>query len=208
MATPQEKRFGPSCKDSFRVITISALVFFPLLSMCPASAQQTVLTIREAEFRTRWSGPQEDRVATPQYFEPDGGLDDDSAKAKKDDTEEAPFGLEESLENMAENIQRRLRFGPLDFRLGLSNGWEYSSQDSLGGGTDFNNSNSFFSAPTVGILYEREVGVWNVSARYGAGYRYYYNPDYTAAGSGNQRNPLSMTGGIDLGPRSPAGPHR
>jgi hypothetical protein len=199
MASVQEQKLGPSYKDSCRGIIISSLVFLPLLSICPASAQQTVLTLREAEFRTRWSGPQKDRVATPQYFEPDGGLDAHSAKAKKDDTEEAASGLEESLDNMAANIQRSLRFGPLDFQFGLSNGWEYSSQNSLGGGTDLYNSNSFFSAPTVGILYEREVGVWNVSARYGAGYRYYYNPDYTAAGIGNQRNPLSMTGGIDLG---------
>ena len=199
LAFPQEKRAGQSHKESWRGIFVSSLVFIVFLSIYPASAQQSVLTLREAEFRNRWSGPQEDRVATPQYFEPGGGVDDDSAKSKKDDAVEAEPGFEESLDNMAEDIQRGLRFGPLDFQLGLSNGWEYSSQNSFGGGTDFNNSNSFFSAPTVGILYEREVGVWNVSARYGSGYRYYYNPDYTAAGTGNQRNPLSMTGGIDLG---------
>lgn len=199
LAFPQEKRAGQPHKESWRGIFVSSLVFIVFLSIYPASAQQSVLTLREAEFRNRWSGPQEDRVATPQYFEPGGGVDDDSAKSKIDDAVEAEPGFEESLDNMAENIQRGLRFGPLDFQLGLSNGWEYSSQNSFGGGTDFYNSNSFFSAPTVGILYEREVGVWNVSARYGSGYRYYYNPDYTAAGTGNQRNPLSMTGGVDLG---------
>jgi hypothetical protein len=162
-----------------------------------AFAQQTVLTLREAEFRDRWSGPQEDRVSTPQYFEPDGGLDD--AKSKKTDNAGNEPGLEESLDNMAANLKRGLRFGPLDFKLGLSNGWEYSSQNSYGGATSFNNSNSLYTAPTLGILYNREVGVWNVSLRYGAGYRYYYNPDYTTAGIGNQRNPMSMTAGADIG---------
>lgn len=195
----QSNRSRRSVVGSCRGILHFLAACFALLSVDPASAQQSVLTLREAEFRNRWSGPQEDRVSTPQYFEPGGGLDDESAKSKKDELAEAEPGFEESLDNMAEKIQSGLRFGPLDFQLGLSNGWEYSSQNSFGGGTDFNNSNSFFSAPTLGILYEREVGVWNVSARYGAGYRYYYNPEYTAAGTDNQRNPLSMTGGIDLG---------
>ena len=167
-----------------------------LLGATLASAQQTVLTLREAEFRNRWAGPQEDRVATPQYFEPGGGLD--YAETETNAGLEKEVGFEESLDMMAENIQRGLRFGPLDFNLGLSNGWEYSSQNSFGGNTDFNNSNSFFTAPTLGIVYKREVGVWNVSARFGSGYRYYYNPSYTAAGIDSQRNPLSMTGAVDI----------
>lgn len=176
------------------------LVFcFGVFSASLAPGQQTVLTLREAEFRNRWAGPQEDRVATPQYFEAGGGLDDDGSESQKQPEEQPQMGFQESLDNMAQNIQRGLRFGPLEFDLGLANGWEYSTQNSLGGNTGFNNSNSFYTAPTLGIVYEREVGVWNVSARYGAGYRYYYNPDYTAAGTGNQRNPLSMTGGLDVG---------
>ncbi|MEI8294599.1 MAG: hypothetical protein WCG66_11565 [bacterium] len=106
--------------------------------------------------------------------------------------------FQESLDQLAENIQRGLRLGPLDFQFGLSNGWEFSSQNFYGGSTSFNDSNSFYTAPTLGILYSREVGVWDVSLRYGSGYRYYYNPDYTAAGDGNQRNPLSMTAGMDI----------
>jgi len=170
-----------------------------VLSLSFASGQQTALTLREAEFRNRWAGPQEDRIATPQYFETGGGLGEDAEEAEQDAAEESKLGFQESLDAAAENIQRRLRFGPLDFQLGLANGWEYSSQNSFGGSTGFNNSNSFFSAPTLGIIYDREVGVWNVSARYGAGYRYYYNPDYTSAGVGDQRNPLSTTGGLDIG---------
>jgi hypothetical protein len=31
------------------------------------------------------------------------------------------------MDRMAENVKRGLRFGPLDFQLGLMTGWEYSS---------------------------------------------------------------------------------
>ena len=103
------------------------------------------------------------------------------------------------MDRMAENVKRGLRFGPLDFQLGLSTGWEYSSQNSVGQSNDFADNNSFFAAPTIGITYEREIGVWTVNARFGTGYRYYFNQDYTAAGTGSQRNPLALTGGIDIG---------
>jgi hypothetical protein len=166
------------------------------------SMAQTVLTVREAEFRSRWEGPQEDRAVTPQYFETGGGLEDETDEQVGEpvtDEEMPQEGFSESMDRMAENLRRRLRFGPLDFQLGLITGWEYSSQNSVGGDTDFNDNNSFFAAPTAAVTYEREVGVWNVAARYAAGYRYYFNQDYTAAGTGVQRNPLSMTGGIDIG---------
>jgi hypothetical protein len=176
---------------------LAVLVCAPMVSMA-----QTVLTVREAEFRSRWEGPQEDRAVTPQYFETGGGLEDETDEQVGEpvtDEEMPQEGFSESMDRMAENLRRRLRFGPLDFQLGLITGWEYSSQNSVGGDTDFNDNNSFFAAPTAAVTYEREVGVWNVAARYAAGYRYYFNQDYTAAGTGVQRNPLSMTGGIDIG---------
>jgi len=166
------------------------------------SMAQTVLTVREAEFRSRWEGPQEDREVTPQYFEPGGGLEDQMGEPVGEPVpgEEPPQqGFGASMDRMAENIRRRLRFGPLDFQLGLATGWEYSSQNSVGSNTDFNDNNSFFAAPTASVVYEREVGLWSVSARLSSGYRYYFNQDYTAAGTGAQRNPPSITGGINVG---------
>jgi hypothetical protein len=168
------------------------------LAMAPILQAQTVLTVRDAEYRSRWAGKQEDRLATPQYFAPGGGLDEEAAGATSTEDPIEP-GLVESMDRMAENVKRGLRFGPLDFQLGLSNGWEYSSQNSAGGSNDFADNNSFFAAPTIGITYEREIGVWTVNARFGTGYRYYFNQDYTAAGTGAQRNPLALTGGIDIG---------
>ncbi|MFM8364420.1 MAG: hypothetical protein ACKOAS_04640, partial [Verrucomicrobiota bacterium] len=171
-----------------------------LAALSPILQAQTVLTVREAEFRNRWNGKQEDRLVTPQYFAPGGGLDEETPGELVG--EEEPGAMEnwaDSMDRMAENVKRGLRFGPLDFQLGLSTGWEYSNQNSYGSGTDFNDSNSFFAAPTVGITYDREIGVWSVNARFNAGYRYYFNQDYTAAGTGVQRNPLALTTGIDIG---------
>jgi hypothetical protein len=176
---------------------VAMMAFFTLSAGATA---QTVLTVREAEFRNRWTGQQEDRLVTPQYFAPGGGLDEDDVGELVG--EEEPGAMEnwvDSVDSMAENVQRGLRFGPLDFQIGLATGWEYSSQNSVGAGTDFADNNSFFAAPTLGITYDREIGVWSVNARFGAGYRYYFNQDYTAAGTGVQRNPLALTLGIDIG---------
>jgi hypothetical protein len=171
-----------------------------LCAFSAGATAQTVLTVREAEFRNRWAGKQEDRLVTPQYFAPGGGLDEETPGELVG--EEEPGAMEnwaDSMDRMAENVKRGLRFGPLDFQLGLNTGWEYSSQNSFGDSTGSNDSVSFFAAPTVGITYDREIGVWSVNARFGAGYNYYFNQDYTAAGTGVQRNPLALTAGIDIG---------
>jgi hypothetical protein len=174
---------------------------FACMSVFTVSAQataQTVLTVRDAEYRSRWAGKQEDRPVTPQYFAPGGGLGEDTQDQATAQEQTGPSFVQ-NMDRMAENVKRGLRFGPLDFQLGLSTGWEYSSQNFLGFSNDSANSNSFFAAPTIGITYEREIGVWTVNARLGTGYRYYFNLDYTAAGTGVQRNPFALTGSIDIG---------
>lgn len=184
----------------FRKYSAGVLVLTTLFTISAGATAQTVLTVREAEFRDRWTGKQEDRLVTPQYFAPGGGLDEETPGELVG--EEQPGTMEnwvDSVDRMAENVKRGLRFGPLDFQIGLNTGWEYSSQNSFGDGTNSDDSLSFFAAPTLGITYDREIGVWSVNARFGAGYRYYFNQDYTAAGTGVQRNPLALTAGIDIG---------
>lgn len=184
----------------FRKFSAGILALTTLFTLTAGATAQTVLTVREAEFRNRWTGEQEDRLVTPQYFAPGGGLDEETPGELVGEEESGAMqNWADSMDRMAENVKRGLRFGPLDFQLGLSTGWEYSSQNSYGDGTDFNDNNSFFAAPTLGITYDREIGVWSVNARFGAGYRYYFNQDYTAAGTGVQRNPLALTAGIDIG---------
>ena len=200
---PLRLRWPPDDLSPYKIskasyTSVTWLLGFLALAIAPILQAQTVLTVRDAEYRSRWAGKQEDRIVTPQYFAPGGGLDEEAEGASSTE-EPAEPSLVESMDRMAENVKRGLRFGPLDFQLGLSNGWEYSSQNSAGSSNDFADNNSFFAAPTIGITYEREIGVWTVNARFGTGYRYYFNQDYTAAGTGAQRNPLALTGGIDIG---------
>jgi len=177
------------------------IVLLLVLSMVhifvPCLTAQTVLTVKDAEFRTRWTGKQVDRETTPQYFLPDGGLSE--AETGVTETSEQKANWMDTIDQMAQNLERRLRFGPLDFQLGINTGWQYSNQNSLGTQTDSSSSTSLFAATNAAATYEREIGMWSVSARYSAGYNYFFNQDYTAAGQGNQRNPLAMTAGIDIG---------
>jgi len=181
----------------FSVVVVLCAMMFPLEA---EATSQTVLTVREAEFRSRWVGPQDDRKATPHYFEPNGGLDEPDSE--EDAPEQTAASLAENMDRLADNFRRRLRFGPLDFSLGLTTGWEYSSQSSTGESSSPAGRTSFFSSPTLAIRYEREIGLWTVGTRFSSGYTYYYNPDYTAAGQDGQRNPISMTTGIDIGYKS------
>ncbi len=194
---PQSLR--TSSRSDLRKYSVAVFASMAVFTLSAQATAQTVLTVRDAEYRSRWAGKQEDRLATPQYFAPGGGLDEDAEGQPIAPEDEAGPNFVQNMDRMAENVKRGLRFGPLDFQLGLMTGWEYSSQNSLGDSNDFADNNSFFAAPTIGITYEREIGVWTVNARFGTGYRYYFNQDYTAAGTGAQRNPLALTGGIDIG---------
>jgi hypothetical protein len=182
-----------------RIHFVAVNLFAIIYALSPCASSQEVLTVKEAEFRSRWSGPLEDRTTTPQFFEPGGGLSEEEKSSLLDDEPSLTSGFASNVDRMAENLKRGLRFGPLDLSLGLATGWEYSSQNSGGAATDFANNNSFFAAPTLGVVYDREIGVWRIASRFGAGYRYFYNQEYTAAGSGLQRNPLSLTGGFIIG---------
>ena len=187
----------PPVKWLFIFYGVAVSLCFVVFTLPAQATSQTVLTVREAEFRSRWAGPQEDREVTPQYFEPNGGLDEPDSEASP--PAQTAATLAENMDRLADNFRRRLHFGPLEFSLGLNSGWEYSSQTSTGELANSAGRTSFFSSPTFAAHYEREIGLWSVGARFASGYTYYYNPDYTAAGQGSQRNPISMTAGIDIG---------
>ena len=169
-------------------------IAFCMLSL--EAAPPSPLSVKEAEFRARWVGQQADRQELPHYFQPGGGLDD-SAKAAPSE-EEPKQNWMNNVDHVARDLSNRLKFGPLDFSMGLNSGWQFSSQNSLGSTTDSTSSTSLFSSPSASARYEREVGVWALSSRLASGYTYFYNPDYTSAGQGSQRNPISASGGVDL----------
>jgi hypothetical protein len=180
--------------SKFRIPSAGAVAALLLITLQREATAQTVLTVREAEFRNRWAGEMVDREMTPQYFEPDGGLGEAEEVAGPDQ-----WNAVENMDRLARNISNGLRFGPLDFSLGVSGGWQYSTQTAVGENTGANNNSAFFVSVPFGASYERQVGMWSVNARYATGYTYYFNQDYTSAGTGSQQNPLSMTAGVDIG---------
>jgi hypothetical protein len=96
-------------------LLICCLALLAFLGLYTASAQ-TVLTVREAEFRSRWAGPQEDREVTPQFFQPDGGLTEKDVGV--DPSEQTTPTLSENMDRLADNFRRRLlRLGILHSNL-------------------------------------------------------------------------------------------
>lgn len=146
-------------------------------------------TVTDEIFRSRWVGPQMDRPALPQ------------PTPQSETAEGTPeTGLEAKIDELATTlINRGIYIGPVNVHPGFGVGWEYSSGNNQGYTTDQSSGSSFFLSPSLGLVYSREIGPWSVSAAYGVGFKYYLNPDYTAAGTGSQRNPFSQTGSLNLG---------
>ena len=149
-----------------------------LLAPSLVHAQQ-VTTVGQTQFRSRWANYQVDRpreqVATELL--PDAG---------------ETHGIT--------SIRSLFRNGPVVLRASVSAGLEYSDQVLQTTSTSNMSKSSLFAAPAIALLYDREVGPWNVSARYSAGYLYYLNQNFVGAGGGlgGGTNGLSQTGGLDI----------
>jgi hypothetical protein len=169
-------------------LTLAFCFFMALATNGEVISLQTPRSVDEEIFRSRWVGEQMDRFLPPNtsYLPPSMSAADQSI-------------LLPTFREMSSHMGDGILLGPLEIRPVVEFGWEYSSQTSTGDPTSSKNSNSFFVAPSLALVYEREVGAWSLSARYGGGYTYYTNPEYMSAGTGSQRNPFQQTGSIELG---------
>ncbi len=160
------------------------LLSFLAAALTGTSAAQQAMsapaaTVTDAVFRSRWVGPQADRppllgmVPTSEDIEP--------------------------VQDIATMIREGLYVGSLRIRPGLGVGWDYSNRNYSGQVTDSADDQSFFVAPSLGLEYGRLRGPWSISARGGAGYVYYLNPDYSANGTGMGRNPFDATAALNVG---------
>lgn len=136
-------------------------------------------TVTDAVFRSRWVGPQADRPPLLGMVPTSEGI--------------------EPVRDIATMIREGLYVGSLRVRPGLGAGWDYSNRNYSGQVTDSSDDSSFYIAPSLGLEYGRLRGPWSVSARGGAGYVYYLNPDYSANGTGGGRNPFDATAAITAG---------
>lgn len=160
----------PGCSEWKR--KVAAFAWMPLLlglSPLPQVNAQTVSTVREAEFRSRWTDYQVD-------------------KAKAQETQEAGVEQEDFL-------TRFTQFGPLEFHGGLTSGYEYSNENYLNSEREDPSSSSLFLAPSLVAIYEKELGTWDLAARYSVGWLYYLDPNYTGS---NGDITTSQTANISL----------
>lgn len=160
----QPDPFPPITPHS-RSATAGARLLAGLFMAGTPLAAQTVTTVRETEFRSRWVDQQVDRPQLevgPQI--PLRDVDGD-------------FGS-----GVADTLRNVFRTGPVVFRAGLGLGFEYTSQQANANFTSQPSTSSLFAAPVLSAFYDREVGPWTVSARYSVGYLYYFDRNYVAAG--------------------------
>ena len=126
-----------------------------LMGFISSTNAQTVSTVREAEFRSRWTDYQVDKVRE---------------KTKKPEEDE-PTDL----------LSRFTQFGPLEFHGGLTTGWEYSNEQNILNNQSNPTSSSLFVAPSLLANYEKELGTWSLSALYSVGWLYYLDPNYSGS---------------------------
>jgi hypothetical protein len=145
----------------------------------PFLAAQFVPTVRETEFRSRWVDLQVDRP-------------------REDVPDEKPVVTEEpeSIPRMVAAVRSFFRNSPVNLRGGVSAGWEYSNEYSNFQPNRNASNSSFFVAPVIAAFYDRDLGPWTVSARYSAGYVYYFDDNYYPASGANTLP--SQTAGLDL----------
>ncbi len=140
---------------------------------------QTVSTVRELQFRSRWSNYNADQVQAEQV-----------AARVNPETGEAETGIAPALRSF-------FRTGPIVLRGSVTNGWEYSTGRLSTTQQQGRSKSSFFTAPAVFAGYDREVGPWAVSFRYSAGYLRYLDGDYAPDGGGTAGG-LSQTAGLNV----------
>lgn len=156
-------------------------VAFGLTPLTAHAQTQTVSTVRELEFRSRWSNYNADQ---PQ-------LEQTTARVNPE-TGEAETGI-------APRLRSFFRTGPIVLRASLTNGWEYSSGGLSAAQNQNRSTSSFFTAPAVLAAYERSVGAWAVSFRYSAGYLRYLDQNYAPGGGSGTAGGLTQTAGLDIG---------
>ena len=144
-----------------------------------AGYSQTVSTVREVEFRSRWANYHVDQ--------PRAGRTLDEGMVS---------GEAESERGVVPVLRSLFRTGPIVLRGSVTSGWEYSNEHLNTPQSRATSESSLFTAPSIAASYDREVGPWTVSFRYSAGYLRYLDQNYSPAGG--SAGGLSQTGALDV----------
>ena len=152
-----------------------------ILGLAPLALHaQAISTVREVEFRSRWSNYHVDQSQVERATSP----------ADRETQEPgAETGILPRLRSFFQN-------GPVVLRGAVTNGWEYSNSHFPTAQLQNKSDSSFFTAPAVAASYDRAVGPWAVSFRYSAGYLRYLDGNY--APLGGTGGGLSQTAGLNV----------
>jgi hypothetical protein len=149
---------------------------------------QGVPTVQQSEFRSQWVGEQVDQIPLGGSSTPLNGL------GAIVGTLQTPDEVQREVDASLAGVQAK---SPFAFKPTLGVGWQVSNQGAQqtnsSGQTSYGVGSSAFASPAFAFLYDREHGPWTISAGLSAGYQYFVNPNYTGAGTGSSRNPLSST---------------
>ena len=171
----------PLCRrPATAFLVCGASVWLAAASFLVPAGAQTVSTVRDNEFRSRWADYQVDR---PQNTSPDASQT----------TSEEQAGL---LSAFGKSFVDVLRNGPLQTRANLAAGWEYSNETLIANNRSATSDNSAFLAPGIAAFYNNQLGPATVSARYSGGYVYYLDQSYVAAN--HSGGIFSQTAGLDV----------
>ena len=168
------------CHGRFAPRPLLASIFRAIFLSVPfAVYSQSVSTVREVEFRSRWANYHVDQPRA------DRATDAGTASGEA----EGEHGVVPVLRSL-------FRTGPVLIRGSVTSGWEYSNERLNTAQSRAASESSLFTAPSIAASYDREVEAWTVSFRYSAGYLRYLDQNYSPAGG--SAGGLSQTGGLDI----------
>ena len=162
-------------------------IILTALILSPQAKAQGIPTVQQSTFRSQWVGEQVDQIPLGGGASPFSGIGGLIGGMQTQD--EVQREVDASLAGVKAK-------SPFTFKPAIGLGWEASNQgvtNQSASGTYYSAGSSPFVAPSLALLYDREHGPWSISAGYGAGYKYYSNPNYVANGSGSLRNSFSQT---------------
>lgn len=158
-----------------------------LAAVIPGAWAQGVPTVQQSQFRSQWAGEQVDQIPLGGTITPMNSLGAIVGALQ------TPDEVQREVDASLSGVKQK---SPFAFKPSLGAGWMVSNQGTQttqNGQTTYGTGSSPFLSPAGAVLYDREHGPWALSAGYSVGYKYYTNPNFTANGTGSQRNPFSQT---------------
>lgn len=181
---------GPQQVGILSLLYISSILT-PLCAQTEAPPR-ALPTVDQSIFRSRWTGPQFDQPTPTPAPTPEAGPE--ATPAAEGIMTPAPTPAAPPMPQAWDSsLGDGFYLGAINIIPTLAVGWEYTDENNTGTSSNPGSNNSFFITPGLVLIYEREVGAWTVSAKYGAAYQYYFDDNYKANGGQGNSNTIQQT---------------